>query len=188
VATASFTVAFTAMFFANIQFLTQVWGYGIVRAGLALVPGPVVVMVLAPMAGRLAGRVGQRRLLVPGGILYAAAGAWFLATIDADAQWFAHWLPASLLSGLGVALTLPQLSSAAVQGLPADRFAAGSGVNQAIRQLGSTFGVALTVALIGSPGSDPLDRFHRVWWLLVACGLLTSLASLALPRKVKVIA
>ena len=63
IATAAFTIGFTAMFFANIQFTTQVWGYGIVRAGLAMVPGPMVVVILAPQMGRLAARFGQRSLL-----------------------------------------------------------------------------------------------------------------------------
>ena len=64
------------MFFAQVLFLTRVWGYGIVKTGLAMMPGPVVVMVLAPYFGRLAGRVGQRTLLVPGGLIYAASGVW----------------------------------------------------------------------------------------------------------------
>ena len=48
IATAAFTIGFTAMFFGLIQFMLVVWNYGVVRAGLAMVPGPVVVMVLAP--------------------------------------------------------------------------------------------------------------------------------------------
>jgi EmrB/QacA subfamily drug resistance transporter len=184
VGTAAFTVGFTAMFFANIQFLTQVWQWGIVRAGLALAPGPLVVMVLAPVMGRLAARVGQRRLLVPGGLVYASAGLWFLATLGTDVAWAARYLPGSLLTGLAVAMVLPQLSSAAVQNLPPDRFAVGSAVNQTVRQLGGTFGVALVVALVGTPSAtDALARFQRVWWMLVVCGLLTTLAALQLPRR-----
>src|SRR5689334_22853922 len=53
IATAAFTIGFTAMFFAQVLFLTQVWGYGIVKTGLAMMPGPLVVMVLAPYFGRL---------------------------------------------------------------------------------------------------------------------------------------
>jgi hypothetical protein len=92
-------------------------------------------------------------------------------------------LPGTLLTGLGVALCLPQLSSAAVQGLPPDRFAAGAAVGQAVRQLGATLGVALVIALLGRPGPDELlDRFQRVWLLIVAGGVLVSLASLPLRR------
>jgi EmrB/QacA subfamily drug resistance transporter len=185
--TAAFTVGFTAMFFANIQFLTQVWQFGIVKAGLALAPGPLVVMLLAPRMGRWAARVGQRRLLVPGGLVYAAAGMWLLVTISTDPDWFPTYLIGSLLSGLAVAMVLPQLSSAAVQNLPSDRFGVGSAVNQTVRQLGSTFGVAIVVALVGTPSPvDALSRFQRVWWMLVACGVLTTLAALQLPRRSEV--
>jgi EmrB/QacA subfamily drug resistance transporter len=184
IATAAFTIGFTAMFFALIQFMTGVWHYGIVRAGLAMMPGPLVVMLLAPPLGRVAARIGQRALLVPGGLVYAASGAWLLLALDAQPHWATHLLPGSLLGGLGVAMVIPHLTSAAVQELPPDDFGAGSAVNQAIRQFGATFGVALTVALLGTlTPVNALDHFQRVWWMLLVCGVLTSVAALALPRR-----
>jgi EmrB/QacA subfamily drug resistance transporter len=183
-ATAAFTIGFTAMFFALIQFMLTVWHYGVVRAGLAMMPGPIVVMVLAPQFGRVAARYGQRALLVPGGLVYAAAGAYLLTHVGPEPAYAVQVLPASLLAGLGVALVIPQLTSAAVQGLPRDEFGSGAGVNQAIRQLGATFGVALTVALLGTlTALTAVDHFQRVWWMLIACGVLTSAAALALPRR-----
>lgn len=189
IATAAFTIGFTAMFFAQVLFLTQVWGYDIVTTGLAMMPGPIVVMVLAPYFGRLAGRVGQRTLLVPGGLVYAASGVWFISQVGVTPNWASQLLPGALLAGLGVALVIPHLTSAAVQGLPTDQFGAGSAVNQAIRQLGATFGVALTVALLASATpATALDAFRDVWWMLVICGVLTSAAALALPRAERVVA
>jgi MFS family permease len=136
--------------------------------------------------GRVARRYGQRALLVPGGLVYAASGGVLLSSLGATPHWATDLLPASLMSGIGVAMVLPHLTSAAVQGLPPDEFGAGSAVNQAIRQLGATFGVALTVALLGSVApEDAVAVFRRVWWLLVASGLLTSLAALWLPRPVR---
>ncbi|KAA1421232.1 MFS transporter [Nocardioides humilatus] len=188
IATAAFTIGFTAMFFAQVLFLTQVWGYDIVTTGLAMMPGPVVVMVLAPYFGRLAGRVGQRTLLVPGGLIYAASGVSFIATVGTTPHWASEMLPGALLAGLGVSLVIPHLTSAAVQGLPADQYGAGSAVNQAIRQLGATFGVALTVALLGTVTPDNvLESFHEVWWMLVICGVLTSAAAQALPKVERVV-
>ena len=189
IATAAFTIGFTAMFFALIQLTIGVWHYGVVRAGLAMVPGPVVVIVLAPLFGRLAGRIGQRALLVPGGLVYAAGGVVLLTSVGTDPSYATELLPAGLLAGLGVAMVIPQLTSAAVQGLPADEFGAGAAVNQATRQLGATFGVALTVALLGTlTPANAVDHFQRVWWMLVICSVLTSLAALALPRRVRVTA
>jgi len=184
IATAAFTIGFTAMFFGLIQFMLVVWHYGVVRAGLAMIPGPVVVMVLAPLFGRVAARYGQRALLLPGGLVYAAGGALLLTRLGEDPAYASQVLPASLLAGLGVALVIPQLTSAAVQGLPPDDFAAGAAVNQAIRQLGATFGVALTVALLGTlTPTTTADDFLGVWGMLTVCGVLTSAAALPLPRR-----
>jgi MFS family permease len=186
IATAAFTIGFTAMFFALIQFMTGVWHYGIIRAGLAMMPGPIVVLVLAPLLGGVAGRFGQRALLVPGGLVYAASGALLLVLVGTEPAWATSLLPVSLLAGLGVSLVIPHLTSAAVQGLPPDEFGAGSAVNQAIRQFGATFGVALTVALLGTVTPlNALDHFQRVWWMLLVCGVLTSAAALPLPRRAR---
>ena len=146
-ATLIFAIGFNAMFLGNVLFLTNVWGYSILRAGLAISLGPLTVAVLAPMFGKLAGRIGQRRLLIPGGLIWgverAAADP---ACRRPSRSYVAHYLPSVLLSGLGVALCLPQLSSASVQSLPPDRFGSGSAVNQVVRNLGATLGVALVVA------------------------------------------
>ena len=76
------------------------------------------------------------------------------------------------------------LVRAAVQGLPPDEFGAGAAVNQAIRQLGATFGVALTVAVLGTvTPTIAADAFGGVWAMLVICGVLTSVAAVSLPRR-----
>ena len=74
-----------------------------------------------------------------------------------------------------------------MQGLPADRYALGSAVNQTMRQLGATFGVALVVSFIaGATAADALSHFRRAWWMIIACGTLTSVVALALPRRPRV--
>ena len=173
-----YATGFTAMFLGNILFLTTVWGYSILRAGMAISVGPLIVAVTAPFFGRLAGRIGQRRLLMPGGLIWAAGGVFLLVRATTTADYLGTYLPAVIMTGLGVALVLPQLSSAAVQGLPPDRFGSGSAVNQAVRNLGSTFGVAMVIAFTtGLAAADALDGFHHVWWLLVVSGVLVSLLS-----------
>ena len=155
------------------------------EAGLGISPGPLLVAVLAPRFGRLAARVGQRPLLVAGGIAFAIGGAWRLLAIGATEQYVTDYLPWLLLTGLGVALCFPQMSSTTAQALPPDRLGVGGAVNQAIRQLGGTIGVALTIALVGRPSSldAALAGFDRVWWLLVAGGLATSALCLGLNTR-----
>ena len=183
-ATFVFSVGFSAMFLGNVLFLTKVWGYTIQRAGLVVSVGPLVVASTAPFFGRLAGRIGQRALLIPGGLIWASGGVLLLVTATTSPHYLTQYLPAVVLTGLGVSLCLPQLASASVQGLPADSFGAGSAINQAIRNLAATLGVALVVAFTAklTPASA-IDRFHRVWWLLTFAGVLVSALSGFLPRK-----
>ena len=184
VALLGFAIGFNAMFLSNVLFLTQVWHYTVLRAGLAISVGPAIVAATAPWFGRLAGRVGQRRLLVPGGLVWASGGVFLLARATASPHYVAQYLPATCLTGLGVALCLPQLSSAAVSGLPPDRFGSGSAVTQSVRNLGATLGVALTVAFTADVAAGrALPLFHRVWWLLAASGIFVSALSALLPRR-----
>ena len=188
-ATLVFATGFSAMFLGNVLFLTGVWHYSILRAGLAISVGPLIVAATAPLFGKLAGRIGQRRLLVPGGLVWALSGVLLVNRVTVQPDYVGHYLPSVVLSGIGVALCLPQLSSAAVQGLPAHRFGSGSAVSQAVRNLGATLGVAAVVAFTANLApSTALDAFHRVWWLLVISGVTVSVLTSRLPRRVTAVA
>jgi EmrB/QacA subfamily drug resistance transporter len=183
-ATLVFGAAFAAMFLGSVLFLTNVWGYDTARAGLALTPGPLIVLVVAPLAGRLATRVGQRVLLVPGGAIFGAGFFLRYLATSTTPHYLAEWLPAMLLTGVGVGLVLPSLASASAHSLPAQRFAVGSGVNQAVRQIGSVVGVSVVVALVGSTsGADALPAFYRLFLLLALGGFLTALLSAAIDTR-----
>lgn len=180
-----FSIGFTAMFFGSIFFLTRIWGYTLVRAGLALMPGPLMVVLLAPIAGRLAALYGHRRLLIPGGLIYASGALVLLTGLTTTPHFLTTWLPSALLTGTGVSLILPVLGSAAVHHLPPQKLAVGSGVNQAIRQFGTVLGVSLTFAILGDAPSAVLP-FHGIYLLMIASGLSVSLLSLGidtLPRR-----
>jgi EmrB/QacA subfamily drug resistance transporter len=185
-ATAVYGAAFSAMFLSSVLFLTDVWQYSIVEAGLGISPGPAIVAVLAPFMGRLAARIGQRPLLVGGGLVYAASGIWRLAYFGAEPAYLTAYLPSMVISGVGVALCIPQLSSVVGQALPPTLLGVGSGVSQAARQLGATVGVALTISFLAGAASigETLGRFDRVWWLILAGGIATSLLCVRLQTAV----
>jgi EmrB/QacA subfamily drug resistance transporter len=180
-----FGIGFTAMFFSSILFLTEVWQYSILRAGFAVAPGPALVAVLAPFMGNLAGRIGQRPLLLIGGVSFAVGGVWRLVALDGTPSYLIDYLPSMLFTGIGVAMCLPQLSSVVAQALPPDRLGVGGGANQAIRQFGGTLGVALTIAFVAGATSlgEALDNFDLVWWLLIATGVGTTLLSVPLATR-----
>lgn len=172
-ATLSFGITFSMMFFGMFFFLMQVWHYSLPQAGLAVSPGPALVVPVAMVAGRFAARVGHRPLLVMGSLLYAAGGLWLYLRAGTTPDYLGVWLPGLLMTGAAVGMVLPSLSGAAVARLAPARFGVGSAVNQAVRQMGSVLGVAATVALVGhaSPG---IADFRSLYATHIALALLTA--------------
>jgi EmrB/QacA subfamily drug resistance transporter len=181
-ATLAFGIAFSMMFFAFFFYMTEVWHYTLPQAGLAITPGPLLVIPFAVVSGRLATRLGHRPFLVGGGLIYAAAGLWFMLVPGAEPAYLTHWLPGLLMSGIGVGLVLPSLSAAAVNRLPADQYAVGSAVNQATRQIGSVLGVAVTVLLLGHTGLTHAS-FVPLYVCHVGLALLTALLCLPVNTR-----
>lgn len=177
-ASLSFSIAFSMMFFAFFFYMNSIWHYSLPLAGLAITPGPLLVTPVAALSGRFASRHGHRPLLVAGCLVYAASGLWFLLVPGAEPAYLTQWLPGMLLSGIGVGMVMPSLSGAAVSRLPAGQYAVGGAINQAIRQIGSVMGVVLTVLLLGSAGLQRVD-FDAVYLCHVGLALLT--AALCLP-------
>lgn len=171
-----FGTAFAALFLGSILFLTEVWDWSILQAGFGVAPGPVVVGLVSPRVGSLAGRIGQRPILLLGGVLYACSGAYRLVMLGPESEYLVDYLPSMMLSGVGVGFVFPQLSSVVAQALPPNRRGVGGAALQAGRQFGGTFGVALTVALLATAATagSAIGGFDRIWWVIVVGGLATS--------------
>lgn len=186
-ATVAYAVGFFAMLLANVLFLTSVWEYSTLKAGLAITPGPLVVALLSRHTGALAARVGYRPVLVAGSLVFAVAQLWSVFLMPIEPDYLGRWLPASLLTGLGVALTFPVLSAAAVAGLPPERFGVGGAVNQTARQMGAVLGVALLVAIVGTPTSpdEALEAFRRAWLMTTVASLASAAISSRQARRVE---
>jgi NTE family protein len=179
-----FAGAFYAMLLCNVLYLTQVWGYSALTAGLALTPGPLTSSVVAGPAGRIADRRGQRVIVVPGALVYSAGILMFITRVGPDPAWAAEWLPATILTGAGIGLTFPALASAAVASLPPARFGVGSAVNAAARQIGAVLGIALLVAVLGTPApAEAPAAFDEAWGFIAAIGLTSLLAGVRLPAR-----
>jgi predicted MFS family arabinose efflux permease len=180
VATVLFATAFYAYLFGNVLFLQTVWHYSVLRAALALAPSPLLVTLIARYAGRLAGRVGYRPVLITGAAVYAAGIGWFALFVTAQPHWLTHWLPGAILTGIGIGMTLPVQSAAATQHLPPARYAVGSAVNSSFRQLGAVLGISVFVAVLGT---TTVAGYHRVWWVVAALGLAAGLVWLLPTRR-----
>ena len=182
-----YSMAFSTMFFGLILFLVTVWDWSILKAGLAVTPAPFLAALLAQRFGKLAGRIGQRPLVILGGVLFAISGLYRVIFLTAEVDyWVAIAIPL-LLDAITIPLIFPQVTSVSVQALAANRTGVGGAVTQAVRQFGGSFGVALTIALLGSAvaAEDLLVGFERIWWVLVAAGIVTAFLGVQLkPRSI----
>jgi EmrB/QacA subfamily drug resistance transporter len=179
-----FSMAFGAMLLAGVLFLTGVWDYSILKAGLALAPGPLMAAASAVPAGRLAPRFGEQRLAVLGCLSFAAGAAFWALRTGADPAYVSDLLPGMVLTGVGVGMTLASVSNAAVSALPPERFATGAAVLSMGRQLGIAIGVAVLIAIYGKPAaSDAIAHFHHGWWFMVAAASAAALAALTIGSR-----
>ncbi len=181
-ATLAFGTAFSMMFLGFFFFMTHIWHYSLPQAGLAVTPGPLMVMPTAILTGRLAGRLGHRPFLVGGALVYACSGLWLMLVPGAEPDYLRAWLPGLLMSGVGVGLVLPSLAGAAVSRLPTEHYAVGAAFNQATRQIGSVLGVAITVSLLGHTGLALAD-FNALYGLHISLAMLTGLLCLQVSTR-----
>lgn len=178
------SLGFYAMLLANATFLQEVWGYGPVEAGIALSVSPLSAALFAVLGGRLADRYGPRAVVVPGALLFATGCAIYALATGARPDYLVAWVPAALLGGSGVGLTIPVLIAASLRGLPPERYSTGSGMAQTCRQLGAALGVAALVAILSVDAG--VTGFHTAWWLIAATGAVAAMLGMLLgPRPHK---
>ena len=181
-ATLAFGAVFSMMFLGFFLFLTGPWGYSLGQAGLMVTPGPLTVIPVAVLAGRLAGRIGHRPQLVAGGLLFAVSNLWFAVRLGATPDWLGAWLPGQLMGGVAVGLVLPALSGAAVARLAPTRFGVGNAANSAIRQVGGALGAAAAVLIAGRADAG-LEAFRMMYLVMAAGSVLTALLCLPVDTR-----
>ena len=162
--------AFGAFVLSSVEFLTGVWHYSAVRAGLAIGPGPLMVLPFARLvAPRLAGLLGgPGRVAAIGCLVNAAAQLLWLVQMQASPSYVIHLLPAQLLGGAGVGLTIPSLLGAGSASLTPGRFGTGSGILNTGRQVGTVLGVAGLVAILSRvSAADPLVAYRHGVLLII---------------------
>lgn len=172
-----FSAAFYALLLANVLFLTGVWRYDVLTAGLAVTPGPLMAAVASATGGRLADRFGARAAIVPGALLFLAGCLLFATRAGPDPAYLSAFLPATLLTGTGVGAIYSGLGTAAVAQLPPARFATGSAVGTCARQIGAVLGISVLLAGLAAAGTD-LDAFRVAWAAMAAGGLATALCGI----------
>ena len=162
--------------------LQTVAGFSPLAAGSALLPVTAVMLLFSARAGALAGRIGPR-LPMTLGPLVAAGGLLLMLRVDATTSWLLDVLPAVLVFGAGLALTVAPLTATVLDAAP-DRYAgSASGVNNAVARAAGLLSVAVIPGLAGIRGADytdpvAYDAGFRVA-IVIAAGLLVAAAALA---------
>jgi hypothetical protein len=166
--------------------LQVVAGFSPLAAGTALLPVTLVMLVFSARSGALAGRIGPRLQLTVGPLV-SAAGLLLMLRIDADTSgaegWLLDVLPAVLVFGAGLALTVAPLTATVLDAAP-DRFAgSASGVNNAVARAAGLLAVAIVPVVAGISGDDYTDppQFDAGFRVatMIGVGLLVAAAALA---------
>ncbi len=182
-----FSVSFGAGLLSTILWFQQVWGYGSVRAGLAIAPGPLTVQLTAYAATRMARRgVPVGRIAALGCLLVAAGYTAVLVSVGADPHWVREMLPGQLLVGAGVGFALPTILASGTADLPPAATATGSAVMNMSRQIGTVLGVSVLVAVLGTPVGYAAahEAFTAAWVVIAAVGVVGALVCLRMsPRR-----
>jgi EmrB/QacA subfamily drug resistance transporter len=146
--------------FALAVFLQQGAGYSATFAGLAIVPSSIVLIAASAAFGRLSGRVGPQ-LLMGAGPIVAGAGFALMLGIGTDAHYLTQVLPAVLVFGLGLAITVAPLTATVLGAVEPGRAGVGSAINNATSRIAGLIAIAAAGSLGGSEVID-LETFHRL--------------------------
>jgi EmrB/QacA subfamily drug resistance transporter len=180
-----FSIAFGAMLLSLVLWCQDVWGWTALQTGLGVAPGPLMVPLFSFLvAGRLIARYGPGRVIAAGSIIYAAGATWWTVRAGLAADYAGQMLPGMLMTGIGVGLTLPTFMSTGASALPSHSFATGSAVVNMLRQVGLAIGVAVLVAVIGTPatGAQQLSAFQNGWIVIASTAVVAAVSGAVLLR------
>ena len=162
-------------------------GYGPLATGLRLLPWTATPMIVAPLAGALADRIGTRPLLVTGLALQAAGLAWF-AAVASEAGGYGQFVAPLIIAGLGISMSIPTSASAALGAVPSAEVGTASGVNNTMGRFGGAFGVAIVTAVFTAHGSlasaaGVVAGFRPALVVSAVLSLAGSAAAVAIGRR-----
>ena len=150
-------LAMFGVFFYVSLYMQNVLGFSAVKAGASFLPMTVLIILCAPIAGRIADRAGSRWLMT-GGMTLLGIQLLYYSTLGTDAGFY-DLLPGLLLGGVGMAATMTPSAAAVIGSVPVDKAGVGSAVMNSMRQVGGSIGIALIGAILihevaGRPGPE----------------------------------
>jgi EmrB/QacA subfamily drug resistance transporter len=141
-------LAMFGVFFFMSLFVQNVLGYSATQAGASFLPMTILIVLVAPLAGRLSDHIGSRWLMGTGMTFVAISLILFGRLTEASSYW--NVLPGMLLGGFGMALSMTPTTAAAMGSVPVDKAGVGSAVLNSMRQVGGSLGIAVMGAIVAS--------------------------------------
>ena len=185
------SLAMFGIFFFNSLFLQNALGYSALETGAVFLPMTILIIVLAPAAGRYSDHVGSR-WLVGAGMTLVSLSLVLFAQLDVGST-FWHILPGLVTGGLGMALTMTPTTAAAMGAVAIDKAGVGSAVLNCSRQVGGSLGIAVMGAIVASQvdASTPsparleqfVDGYHLALYVAAAIAFCGALVAVATVRK-----
>jgi EmrB/QacA subfamily drug resistance transporter len=176
---------FGVFFFVSL-YVQNILGYSPTKAGAVFLPMTVLIILIAPIAGKLSDRVGGRWLM-GGGMTLLGISLLLYQRIGVNSD-FWTLLPSLILGGVGMALTMSPMTSVAMASVPVDKAGVGSGVLNSFRQMGGALGIAIIGAIVASYATESpqsavgkqnyVDGLHAA--LLVSAGITFAAAVVAI--------
>lgn len=154
----------TASFFLLVVFLQQGSGYSALAAGMAGVPITLILFLLSPKTGALAGKYGPR-LFMGFGPIVAGAGFLLMLRLGTHVNYWSQLFLPIVIFGIGLAITVAPLTSAILGDVPEDKAGIASAVNNAVARIAGLLAVAVVGAVVAAQFGSNLDRFSKAWHL-----------------------
>jgi EmrB/QacA subfamily drug resistance transporter len=179
-------LAMFGVFFFVSLYMQNILGYSPVEAGAAFLPMTVLIILVAPVAGKTADHYGSRGLMTGGMVLIAAQLVLFSQAGENASYW--QLLPSLFIGGIGMACTMTPSAAAATRAVPVDKAGIGSAVLNSSRQVGGTMGIAIMGAIVASQMGgtlDPaafMDGFERALLVAAAIAAVGAVVAFTLVR------
>jgi EmrB/QacA subfamily drug resistance transporter len=160
------------------QYLQASLGEGPLAAGLRVLPLSATLFVVAPIAGRLVARVGERPIVMSGMACQAVGMVWMAVSTGGS---YPALIPGMVATGVGVSAAMPAAQNGAVGAVRREMIGTASGVYNAMRQVGGAFGIAIASAVFGAAGSfaSPAAVSHGVRAALLVTAVIAATGALA---------
>ncbi len=137
--------AMLGVFFFLALYMQNILRYSPLEAGVRFLPSTLMIVTVAPISGRLSDRIGPRWLIV-GGLITVAASLFSFSGLAVDSGYL-DLLPGFMLLGIGIAMTMSPMTSAAMNAVPVQKAGIASGVLSMFRMVGGSLGIAVTGAI-----------------------------------------